>query len=392
MQPTFIGVSPSLSQSAPGHYLPFHGKLHEQFRVLNPASIYLGAEEIGTIANWWTNWAPFSLRSRPNHLSWRKFNALCAIARAKENPFFVVYEGNLFHLLLFSFVCARTNSSALVNLHYSSELSRKLDSKFGKFLVRITFGISNFLCRRNLIITSESDELSTEIMGKIGVFPKAFPVFSVLEKLDSSEVENLTHHWVICRIVHERQIESLLKAIKENPTEIFLVNGLKKNQTEAFTGLLNVRIQDQHLTAQEYRALLASSKQIILAYDTDMYRGHSSGRLLDAMVFNKPILAIKGMPIPIFAREYGKLRVVDFEELSRCIKMSFDNESVLLNIAPNVVWAVDGIARLYAAESRRGKKLYSIVGLFGFALFIGFTFCARAIKSLESHLPGRNTR
>jgi hypothetical protein len=183
----------------------------------------------------------------------------------------------------------------------------------------------------------------------------------------------------------------LLKAINENPTEIFLVNGLKGIQKEAFTGLPNVRIQDQHLTTQEYRELLASSKQIILAYDTEMYKGHSSGRLLDAMVFNKPILAIKGMPIPIFAREYGKLRIVDFEDLSRNTKVSFDNESVLLNLAPNAVWAVDSIAELYATESRRGKSLYSIAGLLGFALFIGFTFFARALKALESYITGRNS-
>jgi hypothetical protein len=175
--PTYIGVSPSLSINAPGHYLPFHSKLHEEFRNQNPQSIYLGALSSEKSDTWWMNWAPHTLRSRPNFLSLRKFVQLCRVARREKKPYFVVYEGSLFHLILFSCVTAMSNSSALVNLHYSSELSSKMGSTRGKFFVKSIFKLCNRMSSGAVVVASESVELSSEIESKTGVFPTPFSRF-----------------------------------------------------------------------------------------------------------------------------------------------------------------------------------------------------------------------
>jgi hypothetical protein len=378
--PTYIGVSPSLSINAPGHYLPFHGKLFEEFRNQNPQSIYLGAEGSEKSDTWWMRWAPHTLRSRPNFLSLGKFVQLCGVARREKNSYFVVYEGSLFHLILFSCVTAMSNSSALVNLHYSSELSSRMGSTFGKIYVKSIFKLCNKISLGAVVLASESVELSSEIESKTGVFPTPFPVFSVLDDIQPSEVIELLHTWVICRIVHKWQLENLITALKDNPSEIFLVNGLKEEQKKQFRDLPNVRIQDQYLTPEEYRYLLAGSKQIVLAYDTEMYKGHSSGRLLDAMIFGKLIVAIEGMPVPVFARQYRNLKMVKFAELTSNFGNWCPQSENLLKLKPNAVWAVEQIRDMYpkfhgVSESTR-RKPYFLPILF-FAAFYLSTFVSR---------------
>lgn len=395
--PTYIGVSPSLSINAPGHYLPFHGKLYEEFRNQNPRSIYLGAESSEKSETWWTSWAPHTLRSRPNFLSLRKFFQLCQVARREKYAYFVVYEGSLFHLILFSCVTAMSNSSALVNLHYSSELSSRMGSACGKFYVKSIFKLCNKINSGAVIVASESFELSSEIEIKTGVFPTPFPVFSVLDDIQSSEKTELSHTWVICRIVYKWQLEDLITALKDNPDEIFLVNGLKEDQKKQVRDLQNVRIQDQYLTPHEYRYLLAGSKQIVLAYDTEMYKGHSSGRLLDAMIFGKLIIAIEGMPVPLFARQYENLKMVKFAELTSNFGNLHPQSENLLQLKPNAVWAVEQIRDMYpkiheVSEFTRRKPYF--LPIFSFAALYLSTFVSRGCTAVITrclHLASRIT-
>ena len=389
--PTYIGVSPSLSINAPGHYLPFHGKLFEEFKIQNPQSIYIGAESADNSDLWWTGWAPHSLRSRPNFLGLRKFVQLCQIARNLKNPYFVVYEGSLFHLCIFTCVSAFSNSSALINLHYSSELSAKMRSQLGKLFVKSIFKLSRSLSSGAVVITSESDELSSEIERRIGIFPKPFPVFSVLDEIKSSEIVEVSHTWVICRVVHTWQLENLISALKDNPNEIFLINGLNEKQKMILQELHNVRIQDQYLTPQEYRTLLAGSKQIVLAYDTEMYKGHSSGRLLDAMIFGKQILAIEGMPIPLFARKYQNLQLVKFAELGLSFRNFSPQTDASLQFKPNASWAVSQIRNMFPKEdsvpefSKRRPCFFPIVffGVFYFLTLFSRGFSAVMTRFLR---------
>lgn len=391
--PAYIGVSPSLSTNAPGHYLPFHGKLYEVFKNQNPQSIYLGAEKLNQSDGWWVSWAPHTLRSRPNFLGLRKFLELCKIARAAKNPYFVIYEGSLFHLCLFSCVSAISGSSALINLHYSSELTSKMKSPLGKFYVKAMFRLSKKLSSGAVVITSESDELSHEIQRRTGVFPVPFPVFSVLSEMAQTEIVKLSHTWVICRLIHNWQLENLIRALRDNPDELFLVNGLNIEQKKAFSGLQNVQIQDQYLTPEEYRVLLAGSKQVVLAYDTEMYKGHSSGRLLDAMIFGKPIVAMEGMPIPLFARDYENLNWAKFSELALKFRNTPAHLEKTLQIKPNASWAVEQIRDLYPKADvefdYRVKKL-RILPFFAFSIFYFVTLITRGCFAVATRFSNLN--
>lgn len=392
--PTFIGVSPSLTENAPGHYLPFHGKLHDAFRSKNPLSIYLGGAGADEEKLWWRPWAPYSLRSKPNHLSLSKFRELCVIARENRNPFFVVYEGSLYHLVLFSCLSGISKSPVLVNLHYSSELSKSMESKLGQYFVRNLHKLCKSIANGSIVVTSESEELSSEIERRIGIFPKPFPVFSVLAELEDSEVSEMTHTWIICRLVHQWQVDALIDAINHNPDENFLVNGLNEDQKKIFRGIPNVQIQDLFLTSLQYRKLLADSKQLVLAYDTGMYRGHSSGRLLDAMVFRKRILTIEGMPIPKFAREYSALKLVPFRELGANLRIISPGTGANLALLPNASWAVEQISEMYSEDIQKVNR-FSITSFFlprfSLVLLTVMTFFMRAYKSIVIRLKGKNS-
>jgi hypothetical protein len=220
---------------------------------------------------------------------------------------------------------------------------------------------------------------------RLEYFPHLFPVFSVLDDIQPSEIIELSHTWVICRIVHKWQLENLITALKANPSEIFLVNGLKEEQKKQFRDFQNVRIQDQYLTPQEYRYLLAGSKQIVLAYDTEMYKGHSSGRLLDAMIFGKLIVAIEGMPVPLFARQYKNLKMVKFAELTSNFGNLSPQSENLLQLKPNAVWAVEQIRNMYPkvhgiSEFTRRKPYF--LPIFSFAVFYLSTFASRGCTAL----------
>jgi hypothetical protein len=349
----FIGFSTSLTWNAPGHYLPVHSALNNEFRRINKESIYIGGDI--TLGNqvWWIPWAPKSLRTRPNFVSIQKVKQLRRLLGSKQG-LVVDYEGRLGHILLFAYLIRNSNSQVILNFHYTSELIRLLNSTFGVPLFKLLIDFSNKTSNNKLIYTTESDQLSNELKVRTGFTFPAFPAFSVLEKptvAEKNKWKDEGYIWLVCRI-KEGSPESyaLEKLLLKNPKTQFLVHGLTESLEKRFSKFRNVRFQELFVDLAIYRECLLTCSSLILIYDTEMYRNHSSGRLLDSMMFEKKVVVLKGMPIPEYAQASRNIKIVGLPEISNLELNSkkHDSKSAVseLPFFPDAQWAVQELVRI----------------------------------------------
>jgi hypothetical protein len=353
-----IGFSTSLTWGAPGHYLPVHSALNNEFKKLDPNSIYIGGDLTNGNEVWWLPWAPTSLRTRPNFVSWKKIKELTNLVGDKDGVL-IDYEGRISHMFLLSYITRSTNILALLNFHYTSELSNFTNSKLGAFLFKLTINFANKLSGQRLFFTTESDQLSLELKKKISQDFPAFPAFSVLEQPSLSEVENWKEEknfiWVICRISnYSAEMEALESMIERNSSTVFLIHGLNENLKSRVSRYKNIIFQEMFVSLENYRKSLFSCSSVMLIYDTGMYRNHSSGRLLDSIMFEKQLIVIEGMPIPRHVVNLDLVKVLTLNELSSIdlseINKRQDLESRFL---PNATWAVKEISKIITTANPR---------------------------------------
>ena len=350
-----IGFSTSLTWGAPGHYLPVHFALNNEFKKLDQNAIYIGGDSTNGNEVWWQPWAPTSLRTRPNFVSLKKIKELTNLVGDKDGVL-IDYEGRISHIFLLSYITRSTNTIALLNFHYTSELSNFTNSRFGALLFKLTIYFANRLSGQKLIFTTESDQLSSELEKKIGLRFPAFPAFSVLEKPSLYERENWKEEnfiWVICRIEKESvEITAIENMIERNPHRIFLIHGLNENLERRLSKFKNIIFQEMFVSSENYRKSLFSCSSVMLIYDTGMYRNHSSGRLLDCIMFEKQLIVIEGMPIPGHAVNLDLVKVRSLNELSS-IDLSQTNKRQDLEsrLLPNAAWAVKELTKIVATAN-----------------------------------------
>ena len=347
----FIGFSTSLTHDAPGHYKPFHLALNNEFQRIDPKSFYIGAETTDGNTVWWFPWAPKTLRTRPNYASRKKINDLKALLGNQEG-LLINYEGRISHIFLLSYIARITNVQVLLNFHYTSELTKFTKSKIGSALFYRIICFGEYISNQKLIFTAESHQLSSELMKKIGREFPAFPIFSVLEKPNLSEIakwKNEDFVWVVCRIKENSpESDSLECAIKNNPESHFLIHGLNANLANRYRKFPNVELQELYINLENYREKLFTCSSVILLYDTNSYRNHSSGRLVDCIIFEREFIVPKGMPIPAHLENS---EFVDELTLDEIANMNFPRAAKPHNtrpsISPDAIWAVQELKDIF---------------------------------------------
>jgi hypothetical protein len=399
-----IGFSTSLTWGAPGHYLPVHSALNNEFKKLDPNSIYIGGDLTNGNEVWWLPWAPTSLRTRPNFVSLRKIRELTNLVGDKDGVL-IDYEGRISHMFLLSYITRNTNTLALVNFHYTSELSNFTKSKLGAFLFKLTINFAKKLSEHRLFFTTESDQLSLELKKKIGQDFPAFPAFSVLEQPNLSEVQNWKEEekfiWVICRISNDSaEMEALESMIERNSSSIFLIHGLNENLKSRISKFDHILFQEMFVSLENYRKSLYTCSNLVLVYDTGLYRNHSSGRLLDSIMFEKPLITIEGMPIPKHVTDSKLIQTMSLVELSS-IDFSKKNKSekFRVSIFPDSAWAVselNNIIKSISNVSQRSKSksattFYSF-WFISFLIRLCFSIFYRVIRPLRDHQPSETAR
>lgn len=110
----------------------------------------------------------------------------------------------------------------------------------------------------------------------------------------------------------------LEKLVKLNPNQNFLINGLTHENGPILAEYKNVTIQNHLLENSERRELLYSCNSLILVYEIELYKNHSSGRLLDGLLFEKTIFILEGMPVPPYVESVEN---IDFIKLSNLFSL-----------------------------------------------------------------------
>jgi hypothetical protein len=379
-----IGFSTSLTWGAPGHYLPVHSALNNEFKKLDPNSIYIGGDLTNGNEVWWLPWAPQTLRTRPNYVSIKKMNELVKEI-GNEEGLLIDYEGRVSHIFFLSYVSRFTNTSILLNFHYTSELSNFTNSKAGALIFNLTIKLGTWMSGDKMIFTTESDQLSSEIERKIGKKFLAFPAFSVLAEpnpLEKADWKIEDFNWIVCRIKdHSVESDSLERMIMNNSESSFLIHGLSESLKKRYSKFDNVKFQELYVGINEYRKSLFTCLRVILIYDTRLYRNHSSGRLLDCLMFGKNVIVIDGMPIP---REAVKSELVDTFKLNEIDEVKLRNLEIVNEIKtiflPDARWAMNRLAGMNIPRPSRPEK--RIMFLPVFMLFWSFSLLARAHSSL----------
>lgn len=379
-----IGFSPSLVGHAPGHYLPFHHAMFNSFKKISSNSRYIGAFDDNLVDSWWIQWAPYSLRSEPNFVSLQKIDSLAKLVN--EDDYVIVYEGKLFHLILFSYLSVKTKCRVLVNLHYSSELTAGLESRINSFLFRSLIRFISSATGKRAVFTSESLSLSEHIRKKCNLTFPVFPVFTVLDPIKPSELdqwEKTNFDWIVCRFSNKKYLIELEKLVKINPNQNFLINGLSQENGLILAKYKNVIVENHFIDNQEYRKLLYSCNSLILVYEIELYKNHSSGRLLDGLMFEKTIFILEGMPVPPYVESVENINVVKLSELSSLTRDGITNYKNS-NSSFNSDWACGYLIDLLPQNVDSKVKIFlSRPIFFTFWLYSGVS---RAVKSLQNRI------
>ena len=384
----FIGFSTSLTWNAPGHYLPVHSALNNEFRRLDKESIYIGGDLTSGNEVWWIPWAPNSLRTRPNFVSIQKVKELGRLLDGQQG-LIVDYEGRLGHIFLFAYLVRSSKAQVIINFHYTSELTKFLRAAFGVPLFKFLINFSKKVGNNKLIFTTESGQLSRELEARTGFTFPTFPAFSVLEKPTLPEklkCKDQGYIWVVCRVKEDSpESHALEKLLAKNPKIPFLVHGLTESMELRFSKFSNVVFQELFVDLVTYRETLLTCSSLVLIYDTEMYRNHSSGRLLDSMMFEKRVVVVKGMPIPAYAEASKNIDILGLPEISNLELNVKEHQSKTMvsdpPFFPNAEWAVRELVKISSTTETRTYRR----PLFGNGIFFilwSFSCVARLVVSI----------
>ncbi|MGA3286518.1 MAG: glycosyltransferase family 4 protein [Bacteroidota bacterium] len=197
-----------------------------------------------------------------------------------------------------------------------------------------------------------------------GGFPEE-RIFPIGTPFDSSAhtPSKKNNGWLLYfgRVVKEKGIFTLLKAMKELPESKLLVIGWGEAYAEAQAMILKEHIYNVHFRGPKYGSELAEIIQNALAVvlPTEWY-DNSPVAMLHALSLGKPVIAsnIDGIPEVLHEHENGLLfEPGNAAELAQKIRMLTEDETLRLKLSEN--------ARNYAqrelTSAQRVKKLFQVI-------------------------------
>lgn len=213
----------------------------------------------------------------------------------EDNQVVLFYEGGPFELFLASQLIQSTlHSRVIFNFHqslYWSQLSWASPE--------VVSSLRSLLLAKRLILTAESSSLAKLLSEAIDVMVTPFPVFTTLpEQLAENDpapvlanVASTDLHFFIVVGDVSMVAESIRFAslAAKRGFEIH-VHWSGRNFDFIDTARLDGISQTSGtISSIEYANLLRRSKNLVLAYDADAYRFHSSGRVEDGLQFDSVV-------------------------------------------------------------------------------------------------------
>ena len=183
-----IGVSPFLISGAQGHYESFHKallqglQLHDQVEL----PLYLGSRQTPLdVENWYMPVVPSRLTSKFKVVDLKYFKTLLDLAKSNSNnskKVFVVYEGNLFSVYLFSALMRfRPNAIATVNIFDNQQHARLFESKVKSIIFKILLKVAIKGVENQIVLTADTSRFASRLQEATDISIEVFPMFSILQ-------------------------------------------------------------------------------------------------------------------------------------------------------------------------------------------------------------------
>lgn len=390
-----IGVSPFLISGAQGHHESFHKallqglQLHDQVEL----PLYLGSRQTPLdVENWYMPVVPSRLTSKFKVVDLKYFKTLLDLAKSNSNnskKIFVVYEGNLFSVYLFSALMRfRPNAIATVNIFDNQQHAHLLESKLKARIFRALLKVAIKGVENQLSLTGDTDRFASKVQDSTKISIDVFPMYSILQPSNSKI--NKSREFLI-NIRGSLSASKLLEACEQvglrNLPDITVHGPIPESIKRALSKFDSLEFSESHISESNYEAMFYKFRNVIFLYNPESFSYCSSGRLFDAVVAETKIIVPSNTALADFAKLYGNSSEYDFNrsaELADILlgKSVFSKKSSANS--PTVQNAIESLV-LIAEKCREKEKSHKISIIFWIVVTLGWLislagYLASAIK------------
>jgi hypothetical protein len=277
--------------------------------------MFLGSKRNIENTSWFDPVIPLSFTSTVPWLSKKFLKSLTRICKTKPGNVVVLnYEGNVYTLLLLSYVARKSPSIYLyLNLFNSTRYKKVLSSSLKSYLFKrlLKFAVRGLDGR--LFLSADTERFAELLEKKSGIKFETYPMFSALDykKLECAERDRIL---INLRGVNSEQflLKTLLNFSNVHKCKLE-VHGIHNaeilNELKRFDCL---RILSDQLDEDEYFRSYSRYKRAVFLYDPNFFSMQSSGRLYDSILADCEIIVPKNTALEDVLAEYGNGSIYEF--------------------------------------------------------------------------------
>jgi hypothetical protein len=313
MNNVILGISPFYHKGAIGHYERVHSSLNQTFQnqisISNKLVMYFGLEGHKDSPGY-ASCVGKSFQNPSGKTNFREIVLLSNFITenfGSDEVFIQIYEGSLsFYLAIEIAKLSNPNIYAIINFHQVELFSNLLKNTFVKNVYKIVLS-SNLGVRTKTKLTAESAMSAKQIGEKIDENLEVFPVFTTFsrKKILRQLRKNLI---LISGDFNESQIlKDISIALLDGGDSVIFDRRIREFGSAQFYNKLNLlgfKVVDELLSEEEYENLLNSIECVWYLYRSEVNLQGSSGRLMDALVFDLDVVVPSGSALEETVLEY----------------------------------------------------------------------------------------
>jgi hypothetical protein len=388
-----IGISPFLVSGAPGHYESFHKALFRGLQSHNKveASSYLGSRQNELKDdNWYTPLVPSRLASKFKVADLKYFKTLLSLAETNSSnslKVFVVYEGSLYSVFLFSALLRfRPNAMAIVNIFDNQQHAHLFESKFKAEIFKAFLKIAMTGVENQLALTGDTIRFASKMQHSTKTSIDVFPMFSILQP---SNTKTRDSREFLINLRGSFSANKLLEVCNlvgiKNLPEITVHGPIPDHIKIALTQFDSLEFHEGHISERNYQSMFLKFRSVVFLYNPESFSYCSSGRLFDAVISESKLIVPSDTALADFAKFYGNASAFDFNKITELAdiflgKSEFSRKNnAQLPTVQNAIQSLILIAEKCRKKERSTNLSISfwIVVTFGWlASLAGYLLCA----------------
>lgn len=326
----FLGVSGHLTTGAPGHFETFH---HGTFRAfsetLGNANVNFLGSRNGFAENvWFTPVIPNSFTSTVPWLPKKFLKSLIKLCNGKNgNVLIVNYEGNIYSLILLTYVARKSSRTYLyINLFNSVRYQRILRSTQITYMFKILLQFTSRSLNGRLILSADTHRMAELLEKNTQIEFRTYPMFSAFDKQKLAWRERNNILINVRGYKAEKFLMDTLKILSSIRRFNFEVHGIHSDEiANQLSEFESVHILKDQVSEVEYFESYLRYKRVVFLYDPGFFSLQSSGRLYDSILAGCQVIVPKNTSLEDVLLKYGNGSSYDFgDELSLATSLTSD--------------------------------------------------------------------